>query len=91
MFSINHSFFLFIMMEKGVYLSCQDEEKISIKEKTAAGKRVTKKVEPKRGQLSMDFCTERVTGKRRQKNFRHYRSRCQCKEARIILYFRYRS
>ena len=91
MFFINHSFFLFIMMEKGVYLSCQDEEKISTNEKTDAGKHVTKKVEPKMGQLSMDFCTERVIGRQRQKSFRHYRSRCQCKEARIILHFRYRS
>lgn len=49
------------------------------------------KVEPKMGQLSMDFCTERVIGRQRQKSFRHYRSRCQCKEARIILHFRYRS
>ena len=91
MFFINHSFFLFIMMEKGVYLSCQDEEKISTKEKTDVGKHVTKRAEPKRGQLSMDFCTERVIGRRRQKSFRHCRSRCQCKEARIILHFRYRS
>lgn len=53
MFFINHSFFLFIMMEKGVYLSCQDEEKISTKEKTDVGKRVTKRAEPKRGQLSI--------------------------------------
>lgn len=67
MFYINHSFFLFIMMEKGVYLSCQDEEKISTKEKTDAGKHVTKKVEPKMGQLSMDFCTERVIGRQRKK------------------------
>lgn len=67
MFFINHSFFLFIMMEKGVYLSCQDEEKIFAKEKTDAGKHVTKRGELKRGQLSMDFCTERVIGRRRKK------------------------
>lgn len=61
------------------------------KRKDGRWKRVTKKAEPKRGQLSMDFCTERAIGRQRQKSFRHYRSRYQRKEARIILHFRYRS
>lgn len=62
MFFINHSFFLFIMMEKGVYLSCQDEEKISTKEKTDVGKRVTKRAEPKRDNYLWIFVRKELSG-----------------------------
>ena len=42
MFFINHSFFLFIMMEKGVYLSCQDERKYPQKKRRTLGSALRK-------------------------------------------------